>query len=234
MLSTAPSAGPSTSTSWRWTEWAWVCSRRRRVRCTRFCLLNLFGPVWQFIFQRTTEVRLKQFLHRNKLRDVNIAFKNEIEENSVKISFFFKTSNGKTQKNVFRYKTDPFDQRHLLFQVSLVSDKCGPGIHLFGQTVIFTFGRTVAAVRQPGGRERGADLQQFRLAGRPAWLQAHQRPQPEKDSVRHPRPGQPGSHRFSSGKSHGFQFLNRREVHNETPHQVSFRPVPENKEKNEI
>ena len=195
-------------------------------------------------------MRLKQFLHRNKLRDVNIAFKNEIEENSVKISFFFKASNGKTQKNVFRYKTDPFDQRHLLFQVSLVSEwalgsrpsdlyKRGAGewrvtIHSIGQTVIFTFVRTVAAVRQPGGRERGADLQQFRLSGRPARLQAHQRPQPKKDSVRHPRPGQPGSHRFSSGKSHGFQFLNRREVHNETPHQVSFRPVPENKEKNEI
>ena len=45
-------------------------------------------------------------------------FKNEIELDSVRVSFLFKTLEGTVQKNVFRYKTDPADQRRLLYQVS--------------------------------------------------------------------------------------------------------------------
>ena len=63
-------------------------------------------------------MHLKKFLDSNKLQDINIAFKNNIQDNVVTVAFAFKTTNGKLQKNVFRYKTDPVNRRSLLFQES--------------------------------------------------------------------------------------------------------------------
>ena len=51
------------------------------------------------------------------MEDVNIAFKNEIEENTLTVSFEFKTRSGSIQKNIFRYKADPRNETKLLVQV---------------------------------------------------------------------------------------------------------------------
>ena len=65
-------------------------------------------------------MHLKKFLDSYKLQDINIAFKNDIQDNVVTVAFAFKTTNGKLQKNVFRYKTDPVNTRSLLFQESFL------------------------------------------------------------------------------------------------------------------
>ena len=70
-------------------------------------------------FQKSTRSELQDFLQQYRLEDVQIVFKNEIEKDIVRVSFAFKTLDGTVQKNVFRYKTDPADQRRLLYQVCL-------------------------------------------------------------------------------------------------------------------
>ena len=72
------------------------------------------------MFQNSTCSELKDFLNYNAIQDVQIVFKNEVEKDIVRVSFSFKTLDGTVQKNVFRYKTDPADQRRLLYQVCVL------------------------------------------------------------------------------------------------------------------
>ena len=72
------------------------------------------------MFQNSTLSELKDFLNYNAIQDAQIVFKNEVEKDIVWVSFSFKTLDGTVQKNVFRYKTDPADQRRLLYQVCVL------------------------------------------------------------------------------------------------------------------
>jgi len=86
-----------------------------QLEVDRACM-TLFEEKASPIHMRPTDLHLKKFLDSYKLQDINIAFKNDIQDNVVTVAFAFKTTNGKLQKNVFRYKTDPVNTRSLLFQ----------------------------------------------------------------------------------------------------------------------
>lgn len=64
-------------------------------------------------------MNIREFLDNYGLQEVNIAFRNQTEENTVMITFDFKTRKGSIQRNVFRYKADPQDEESLLVQVML-------------------------------------------------------------------------------------------------------------------
>ena len=84
-----------------------------------FCLRIKNNSFLKSMFQNSTHSELKDFLNYNAIQDVQIVFKNEVEKDIVRVSFSFKSLDGTVQKNVFRYKTDPADQRRLLYQVCI-------------------------------------------------------------------------------------------------------------------
>ena len=76
--------------------------------------ITLFKEKTSQIHQRRTVDHLRTFLVDNKIQNANIKIKDHT--NTVIVSFDFKTNSGEVQKNIFRYKTDPWDRKTVLVQ----------------------------------------------------------------------------------------------------------------------
>ena len=76
--------------------------------------ITLFKEKTSQIHQRRTVNHLRTFLIDNNIQNAKIKIKDHT--NMVIVSFDIKTNYGEVQKNIFRYKTDPWDRKTVLVQ----------------------------------------------------------------------------------------------------------------------